>query len=69
MPGAEHPAVIRLIEMACRAAAEAGIEIGVCGEAAGETAMIPHLVAAGVDELSMSPPAIPGAKKVITSLD
>lgn len=69
MPGAEHPAILRLIETTCRGASEAGIEVGVCGEAAGELAMIPGLVSAGVDELSMSPPAIPAAKKAISELD
>ena len=68
MPGAEHPAVMRLVEMACRAASGAGIQVGVCGEAAGEPALIPALVAAGVDELSMSPPAIPAAKKAVSGL-
>lgn len=69
MPGAEHPAVIRLIRMTCEAGAEAGIEVGVCGEAAGEAAMIPQLVEAGVHELSMSPPAIAAAKKLVSELE
>lgn len=69
MPGAEHPAVLRLIGMAAEAANEAGIEIGVCGEAAGEPEMIPLLVEAGVHELSMSPPSIAAAKKIISRLE
>ena len=69
MPGAEHPAVLRLIGMACEAANEAGIEIGICGEAAGEARMLPLLVEAGVHELSMSPPSIAAAKKIISELE
>lgn len=69
MPGAEHPAVLRLIGMAAEAANEANIEIGVCGEAAGEPEMIPLLVEAGVHELSMSPPSIAAAKKIISELE
>ena len=68
MPGAEHPAVLRLIGMACEAANEAGIEIGVCGEAAGEPQTVPLLVEAGIHELSMSPPSIAAAKKIISGL-
>ena len=64
----DHPAVLRLIEMTCRAAEGAGIPTGVCSEAAGDPALVPKLVALGVTELSMSPPAIPRAKKVISEL-
>ena len=39
-----------------------------CGEAAGEPAMIPKLIELGVTELSMSPPSIPRAKKLISEL-
>ncbi|PLS85405.1 MAG: phosphoenolpyruvate--protein phosphotransferase [Actinobacteria bacterium] len=65
---ADHPAVLKLIEMTCRAAEKAGIQTGVCGEAAGDPALAPKLVALGVTELSMSPPAIPRAKKIISEL-
>jgi phosphoenolpyruvate-protein phosphotransferase (PTS system enzyme I) len=65
---ADHPAVLRLIETTCEAAREAGIWVGVCGEAAGDPALIPKLVELGVTELSMSPPSIPRAKKVVSEL-
>ncbi|MDP9426046.1 MAG: phosphoenolpyruvate--protein phosphotransferase [Actinomycetota bacterium] len=65
---ADHPAVLRLIEMTCRAGDKAGIQTGVCGEAAGDPALVPKLVALGVTEMSMSPPAIPRAKKVVSEL-
>ncbi len=54
--------------MTCEAALEHDIWVGVCGEAAGEPAMIPTLVELGVTELSMSAPSIPRAKKVVSEL-
>ncbi len=66
---ASHPAVLRAIELTCEAARAAGIWVGVCGEAAGDPALIPTLVRLGVTELSMSPPLIPRAKLVITELE
>jgi phosphotransferase system enzyme I (PtsI) len=68
LQGADHPAVLELIRMTCEAAGEAGIPVGVCGEAAGEPAMIPRLVALGVTELSMGAPSIPRAKKIVLGL-
>jgi phosphoenolpyruvate-protein phosphotransferase (PTS system enzyme I) len=65
---ADHPAVLELVRMTCEAAREHGIWVGVCGEAAGEPALIPRLVELGVTELSMSPPSIPRAKKVVSEL-
>ena len=63
-----HPAVLELIGRTCEAAREAGIWVGVCGEAAGDPALIPRLVELGVTELSMSAPSIPRAKKIISEL-
>ena len=62
---ADHPAVLRMIEMACSAAQEAGIWVGVCGEAAGDPALIPKLLQWGVTELSMSASLIARAKRII----
>jgi phosphoenolpyruvate-protein phosphotransferase (PTS system enzyme I) len=64
----DHPAVMRLIELTCKAAREAGIWVGVCGEAAADPSIIPKLVEIGVSELSMSAPSIPRAKKIICAL-
>ena len=55
LQGADHPAVLDLIRTTCQAAREAGIWVGVCGEAASDPALIPRLVAMGVTELSMRP--------------
>jgi phosphoenolpyruvate-protein phosphotransferase (PTS system enzyme I) len=68
LQSAEHPAVLDLIGRTCKAAREAGIWVGVCGETAGEAAMIPKLIELGVTELSMSAPSIPRAKKVLSEL-
>ncbi len=68
LQSADHPAVLDLIKKTCEAANEAGIWVGVCGEAAGEPAMIPKLVEFGVTELSMSAPSIPRAKKIVSEL-
>jgi phosphoenolpyruvate-protein phosphotransferase (PTS system enzyme I) len=68
LQSADHPAVLELVKMTCEAARERGIWVGVCGEAAGEPALIPKLVELGVTELSMSAPSIPRAKKVVSEL-
>lgn len=49
-----HPAVLQLILMTVRAANNAGIPVAVCGEAAADPLLIPFLVGAGVDELSVT---------------
>ena len=64
--GADHPAVLRLIGLTCEAAEEAGIWVGVCGEAAADPELAPKLIELGVKELSMSAPSIPKAKKVVS---
>jgi phosphoenolpyruvate-protein kinase (PTS system EI component) len=65
---ADHPAVLELIRITCEAAREEGIWVGVCGEAAGDPALILRLLELGVTELSMSAPSIPRAKKLISEL-
>src|SRR5215211_3352538 len=68
LQSANHPAVLALIQQACEAANAAGIQVGVCGEAAGEPEMIPKLISLGVTELSMGAPSIPRAKMVVSGL-
>ncbi|MDP4822710.1 MAG: phosphoenolpyruvate--protein phosphotransferase [Aestuariivirgaceae bacterium] len=63
---ADQPAVLRMIELACKAALAKGKWVGVCGEAAGTPTLIPLLLSFGVSELSMSPALIPRAKKIVT---
>ncbi len=66
LQSADHPAVLKLIGLTCEGAGEAGIWVGVCGEAAGDPTLIPKLIELGVTELSMSAPSIPKAKKVVS---
>ena len=68
LQNAGHPAVLKLIVETCKAAGRAGIWVGVCGEAAGDPALIPKLLELGVTELSMSPSSIPRAKKIVSEV-
>lgn len=66
---AAHPAVLRLIKMACDAANQANIPIGMCGELAGDVKMAEILIGLGLDELSMSAGSIPEVKQAIRQID
>ena len=61
-----NPAVLRSIRHIISCAREAGIKVGMCGEAASDPMMIPLLLAFGLNEFSMSPSAILGARRMIT---
>jgi phosphocarrier protein FPr len=63
-----HPAVLRLIERTVQGAHAAGKWVGVCGELGSDPLAVPILVGLGVDELSISVPAIPLVKDQIRSL-
>ncbi|MDE0503619.1 MAG: phosphoenolpyruvate--protein phosphotransferase [Candidatus Poribacteria bacterium] len=63
-----HPAVLRLIRDVLRVAEEAGIEITVCGEMAGDPVLSVLLIGMGYEKLSMSPTVIPEIKKVLSSI-
>jgi multiphosphoryl transfer protein len=63
-----NPAVLGLIAQATKAAREAGRWVGVCGGMASDPQAVPILVGLGVDELSVSVPAIPAVKAQVRSL-
>jgi len=63
-----HPAVLRLMREVVTAAHEAGVEVSVCGEMAGEPLYTILLVGMGVDVLSVSPATLLEIKKVIRSI-
>lgn len=63
-----NPAVLRSIKRIITCAREAGIMVGMCGEAASDPMMIPLLLAFGLNEFSMSASAILYSRKLITSL-
>jgi len=65
---ADHPAVMKAVDLICQAAKRGGIWVGICGEAAAREDLIPEFIRMGVTELSMSPASIPRAKKRIIEL-
>jgi len=63
-----HPAVLRLLKMVADAAHANDIWVGVCGEMAGDIALIPLLLGLGVDELSAGAMLVPRVKRAVQSL-
>jgi phosphotransferase system enzyme I (PtsI) len=63
-----HPAVLRLLRSVVSAAHNEGIWISMCGEMAGDPLHALFLVGLGLDELSMTPGAIPLMKRIIRSV-
>ena len=63
-----NPAVLRMIKQATRAAHDAGIWIGICGESATDLRLLPCYIAMGIDELSMNPNSILRVKQTIRGL-
>ena len=61
-----NPAVLRSIRHIIACGREAGIMVGMCGEAASDPMMIPLLLAFGLNEFSMSASAILRARKMVT---
>lgn len=49
-----NPAALRLIQTVIRNAHDCGIEVGMCGEAAADTRLLPILMGMGLDEFSVS---------------
>ncbi len=63
-----QPAVLAMIAQVTRAAHDAGIWAGMCGELAGNASAAPLLVGLGLDELSMSAPSIPAVKEALRAV-
>jgi phosphotransferase system enzyme I (PtsI) len=63
-----HPAILRAIRLVVRAGRRARIPVAVCGEMAADPVLLTLLVGLGLRELSMTPAAIPLAKRVIRGL-
>ncbi len=63
-----HPAVLRAIKQVVEAAKGEGIEVGMCGEMAGEPLYAPILIGFGLDELSMNAFSVLRMKKIIREL-
>jgi phosphoenolpyruvate-protein phosphotransferase (PTS system enzyme I) len=63
-----HPAILRLLTMIAEAAHAHHIWVGVCGEMAGDVALIPLLLGLGMDELSAGATLVPRVKRAVQSL-
>ena len=60
-----HPAILRLLRHVRRAAARQGIVVSVCGEMASDPLLLKLLIGCGLREFSMTPGAIPMARRVV----
>ncbi|SAK56463.1 phosphoenolpyruvate--protein phosphotransferase [Caballeronia fortuita] len=63
-----HPAVLRLIGMTVEGAHKHGKWVGICGGIASDAMAVPVLVGLGVDELSVSVPAVGSIKAQLARL-
>jgi len=63
-----HPAVLRLLKMVADAAHAKKIWVGVCGEMAGDVALVPLLLGLGMEELSTAATLVPRVKRAVQSL-
>lgn len=63
-----HPAVLRLLRLVRRAAGRARIDASVCGEMASDPALIGLLIGLGFREFSMTPSALPVARRLIQDI-
>lgn len=60
-----HPAVLRALQLVAKAAAEAGIPVGICGEMAGDPLYSLVLLGLGFTDLSMNASCMSRVKRVI----
>lgn len=66
---AHHPALLRMIKLVADSAHRAGIEVGICGELAADTALTESFLQIGIDELSVSPAFILPVRDRILHID
>ena len=64
-----HPALLRLIKGIIDNAHNAGIWVGMCGEAAGDPKLIPVFVGMGLDEFSMNAPSILRSRYIVRNIN
>ncbi len=64
-----NPAVLRAIKMIIEAGKKEGIMVGMCGEAAADTKLIPLLLSFGLDEFSVSATSVLKTRKTIAGSD
>ena len=63
-----HPAILRLLKMIADAGHAHNIWVGVCGEMAGDIALVPLLLGLGVEELSTAAILVPRVKRAVQSV-
>jgi phosphotransferase system enzyme I (PtsI) len=63
-----HPALLRLLELTAKNARSAGIPIGICGELGADRELTQAFIRMGIDELSVSPPAILPLRKHVREM-
>jgi phosphotransferase system enzyme I (PtsI) len=61
-----NPAVLRSIKRIVECGNDAGIMVGMCGEAAADPLLIPMLISFGLGEFSVSAPSILRTRKIIS---
>ncbi|NLW79622.1 MAG: phosphoenolpyruvate--protein phosphotransferase [Ruminococcaceae bacterium] len=60
-----HPALLRSLQQVAAVGNAAGIPVELCGEAAADPAMVPLLLAFGVQVFSVAPAAVPATRRAI----
>lgn len=64
-----HPALLKLIEMTVKNGHKEGIWVGICGELGADLSLTEDFLRMGVDELSVSPPAVLPLREKIGSIN
>ena len=64
-----HPAVLTLVESVIREATEAGKDVSICGEMAGDPAFTALLLGLGLRQFSMHPSQISEVKQAVLRTD
>jgi fructose-specific PTS system IIA-like component len=64
-----HPAFLRFLDRIVSEIHAQGRWVGLCGEMGGQLRLLPLLLGLGLDELSVSAPAIPALKRRLAQLD
>ncbi len=64
-----HPAVLKLLRLIRRGAQRNGIPVSLCGEMASDPLLLRLLLGCGLTEFSMTPGALPMARRVIADVE